>query len=165
MMPLWFAEIHNGRFFSSDCTGTTSHVGLTLMNADTGLFQSCMIHQVADHALLTVMFFLHNACFPALKMDTLWTSSLPEQQAGFIFEINRNLQHCLQCTLLPSISNHSSTVAYMIGPTFTSLELKWDSVRWSGVLPVLLCAIVQRPVGWSIWSLAVVEKKGGDSLK
>lgn len=77
-----------------------------------------MIYLAADGALLTVMFFLYNACVLPLKTDVLWTYSNSEQQAGDLRDESDS--HVLQCAQLTSISNHSSTAAHVIGHTFTS---------------------------------------------
>lgn len=127
-----------------------------------------MIYQAADGALLTVMFFLHNACFHLKRGTCCGPTATERVAAGMLFQDDSD-SHVLQCAQLTSISNHFSTVAYMIGHTFTlqnpqvtdseAWKLQWESV-WLLVCVaetiVLVCCV--RPAGLSVCSLPGVEK-------
>lgn len=124
-----------------------------------------MIYQARNGALLTVMFFLHNACLKDGHVVHL--EQLPG--AGRVPLQDEAHSRVLQCAQLTSISNHSSTVHdYMIGHTFPTghkfggmkPEMTLESgcgVGLCGAEPIVFVCCV-RPAGLSVCSPPGVEK-------
>ncbi|KAK7886085.1 hypothetical protein WMY93_025706 [Mugilogobius chulae] len=83
-----------------------------------GYPRCCMIYGVADGALLTVMFLLHNACSSSPIDGHALDFQLPRTAGEIPLPVQSESELCRLCAPLTSISNHSSTLAYKIGGTF-----------------------------------------------
>lgn len=108
-----------------------------------------MIYQPGNGALLTVLFFLYNACSLPQKMDTLWTYRNSKEQAGTLSKTNLvctipiNTQSFRNCGLNYRSHLH---ITKPMGPNANGLKLKRDSMGLQGsfceVLSLLcLCAV------------------------
>lgn len=119
-----------------------------------GLFHCCMIYQAVDSALLTVMFFLHNACFHLKRGmccgPTATQSSRCDASPRWIWftcgamcTIHINIQSFLNCGLYDWSQLH---IAKPIGYKFRRLKAATRVSMVVGLVcmvlrPLCLCAV------------------------